>query len=102
MVVNEVGVEGMKIDRMYFDQFEETVKEDAEVQKMIEQKDLDGIEQYILQNIFEKPQEYYNLDKLRNSMKVDRRLTLREIIEKMFGYKSHPIHNALLSGRGNF
>jgi type I restriction enzyme R subunit len=86
MVVNEVGVEGMKIDRMYFDHFEETVKEDAEVQKMIEQKDLDGIEQYILQNIFEKPQEYYNLDKLRNSMKVDRRLTLREIIEKMFGY----------------
>jgi len=86
MMVKEVGVEGMKIDRMYFDNFEEKVKEDAAIQRMIEQKDLDAIEKYILGNIFDKPQEYYNLDKLRNSMKVDRRLTLREIIEKIFGY----------------
>jgi type I restriction enzyme R subunit len=86
MVVSDIGLEGMKIDRMYFDHFEETVKEDAEVKRMIEQKDLNGIEQYILQHIFDKPEEYYNLAKLRSSMKVDRRLTLREIIEKMLGY----------------
>ena len=86
IMVNEVGDEGMKIDRMYFDHFEETVKEDEAVKKMIERKDLDGIEQYILQHIFDKPEEYYNLAKLRSSMKVDRRLTLREIIEKMLGY----------------
>jgi len=86
MVVNAVGEEGMKIDRIYFDRFEETVKEDTAVQKMIEQKDLNGIEQYILKYVFDKPEEYYNLDKLRNSMKIDRRLSLREIIEKMLGY----------------
>lgn len=86
MIVKEVGMEGMKIDRMFFDHFEEKVKEDAAIQKMIEQKDLDAIEKYILDNIFDKPLEYYNLDKLRNAMKVDRRLTLREIIEKIFGY----------------
>jgi type I restriction enzyme R subunit len=86
MMISEIGLEGMKIDRMYFDRFEETVKEDAEVKKMIELRDIDGIEQYILQNIFEKPEEYYNLDKLRKSIKVDRRLVLREIIEKLLGY----------------
>ena len=86
MVVSDIGVEGMKIDRMFFDNFEETVKSDAEVQKMIEQKDLDGIEKYIVDNIFDKPNEYYNLEKLRNSAKVDRRIQLREIIEKMLGY----------------
>ncbi|MFZ4741131.1 MAG: DEAD/DEAH box helicase family protein, partial [Bacteroidales bacterium] len=86
IIVNDIGAEGMKIDRMYYDNFEESVKKDAEVQKMMEQKDLEGIEQYIIQNIFDKPEEYYNLDKLRRSMKVDRRLTLREIIDKMFGY----------------
>jgi type I restriction enzyme R subunit len=86
MVVNEIGLEGMKIDRMYFDKFEEAVKEDEEIQKLIEQRNLDGIEQYILTNIFEKPEEFYNLDKLRKSIKVDRRLVLREIIEKMLGY----------------
>jgi len=86
MRVQEVGPEGMRIDRMYFDRFEGKVKEDKAVQQMIEKRDFDAIENYILQNIFEKPEEYFNLSKLRNAAKVDRRLTLREIIEKIFGF----------------
>ena len=86
MMVKEVGTEGMKIDRMYFDRFEETIKEDAAVQKMIEQRDLEAIEKYILQNVFEKPEDFYNLMKLQSASKVDRKLSLREIIEKIFGF----------------
>ena len=86
MKVNAVGEDGMKIDRMYFDRFEETVKEDAEIKKMIERKDMDGIEQYILQHIFDKPKDYFNISQLRDAAKVDRRLQLREIIEKIFGF----------------
>ena len=86
MMVKEVGTEGMKIDRMYFDRFEETIKEDAAVQKMIEQRDLEAIEKYILQNVFDKPEDFYNLMKLQSASKVDRKLSLREIIEKIFGY----------------
>lgn len=86
MKVAEIDQNGMKIDRMYFDHFEETVKDDVAIQKMLEQYDLDAIEQYIINNIFEKPKEFYNLDKLRQSMKVDRRLSLKEIIEKVFGF----------------
>jgi type I restriction enzyme R subunit len=86
MTVNDVGVEGMKIDRMYFDKFEDVVKEDTQIKEMVQQKDFDAIEQYILSNIFEKPNEYYNINKLRNAMKIDRRLSLREIIEKIFGF----------------
>ena len=85
-MVREVGVEGMKIDRMYFDRFEEKIKEDAAVQKMIEQRDLEAIEKYILQNVFDKPEDFYNLLKLQKAAKVDRKLSLREIIEKMFGF----------------
>lgn len=83
---NQIGLDGMKIDRMYFDRFEDVVKEDKEIQKMVQEKDLDAIEKYIVDNIFEKPNEYYNLQKLRDAAKVDRRLSLRELIEKMFGY----------------
>lgn len=86
MTVNDIGAEGMKIDRMYFDKFEETVKDDAAIQQMVQHKDFEAIEQYIVNQIFDKPNEYYNLTKLRNAMKVDRRLTLREIIEKIFGF----------------
>lgn len=86
MRVNDIGPEGMKIDRMYFDKFEDKVKEDTQIQEMVLQKDFEAIEQYILTNIFDKPNEYYNINKLRNAVKIDRRLPLREIIEKIFGF----------------
>ena len=35
--------------------------------------------------VFDKPEEFYTLDKLRKAAAVDRRLTLREILEKVFG-----------------
>lgn len=84
--VNEIGVEGMKIDRMYFEKFEDKVKEDDKIKELIQQKDFDAIEQYIISQIFDKPEEYYNISKLRNAIKIDRRLSLREIIEKIFGF----------------
>lgn len=84
--VNEIGLEGMKIDRMYFEKFEDKVKEDDKIKELVEQKDFDAIEQYIISQIFDKPEEYYNISKLRNAIKIDRRLSLREIIEKIFGF----------------
>jgi len=83
---NEIGVEGMKIDRMYFEKFEDKVKEDDKIKELVQQKDFDAIEQYIISQIFDKPEEYYNISKLRNAIKIDRRLSLREIIEKIFGF----------------
>ncbi len=37
------------------------------------------------QKFLEKPKEYYNLNKLRKSLKLDRRINLREILEYVFG-----------------
>jgi type I restriction enzyme, R subunit len=85
VTVSDIGADGMKIDRMYFNRFEEVVKENPVIQKMVQQQDFDAIEQYIISHLFEKPQEYYNIEKLRKSIKSDRKLSLREIIEKIFG-----------------
>ncbi|HLO69676.1 MAG TPA: DEAD/DEAH box helicase family protein [Flavipsychrobacter sp.] len=82
----DIGFEGMRIDRMYFNMFEEEVKDNLEIAKLAKKEDFDAIEAYIVNHIFDKPQEYYNLDKLRRATKVDRRLSLREIVEKIFGY----------------
>ena len=35
--------------------------------------------------LFDKPEEYYTLEKLRKAASVDRRISLREILEKVFG-----------------
>jgi type I restriction enzyme R subunit len=40
---------------------------------------------YVNKEVFDKPTEFYTLDKLRKAAAVDRRLTLREIMEKIFG-----------------
>ncbi len=38
----------------------------------------------IPREVFDKLEEYYTLDKLRKAAAVDRRITLREILEKVF------------------
>jgi type I restriction enzyme R subunit len=36
-------------------------------------------------HLFDKPEEYFNLEKLRRAAGVDRRVSIREILEKIFG-----------------
>lgn len=80
-----VGYEGMKIDRMFFERFEEIVREDTFIADAVEAGQWDLVIDYVNRKVFDKPEEYYSLDKLRKAAAVDRRITLREILEKVFG-----------------
>ena len=83
--VAEIGYEGMKIDRMFFEKFEDAVREDKTIAQAVDAGQWDRVIDYVNREVFDKPEEYYNLDKLRKAAAVDRRLTLREILEKIFG-----------------
>ena len=72
----------MKIDRMFFNRFAETVREDETIAKAVEAGQWDLVIDYVNREVFDKPEEYYTLDKLRKAAAVDRRLTLREILER--------------------
>jgi type I restriction enzyme R subunit len=80
-----IGFEGMKIDRMFFEKFEDTVRENETIASAVEAGQWDRVIDYVNREVFDKPEEYYNLIKLRKAAAVDRRLTLREILEKIFG-----------------
>jgi len=80
-----IGFEGMKIDRMFFEKFEETVRDNETIAKAVEAGQWDRVIDYVNREVFDKPEEYYTLDKLRKAAAADRRLTLREILEKVFG-----------------
>jgi type I restriction enzyme R subunit len=92
--INEeaIGYEGMRIDREFYAKFENTVRENDFISASVEAGQWDRVIDYVNKEVFDKPTEYYNLDKLRKAAGVDRRLTLREILEKIFGliprYKS--------------
>ncbi|MFA5774444.1 MAG: DEAD/DEAH box helicase family protein [Ilumatobacteraceae bacterium] len=80
-----IGYEGMKIDRMFFERFEETVRENEIIAQAVEAGQWDRVIDYVNREVFDRPEEFYTLDKLRKAAAIDRRLTLREILEKIFG-----------------
>lgn len=80
-----IGYEGMKIDRMFFDRFENAVRANETVAKAVEAGEWDRVIDYVNREMLNRPEENYTLDKLRQAAAVDRRLTLREILEKVFG-----------------
>ena len=79
-----IGPEGMKIDRMLFDRFADTVRADETIAQAVEAGQWDRVIDHVNREVFDKPEEYYTLDKLRKAAAVDRRVTLREILEKVF------------------
>jgi type I restriction enzyme R subunit len=84
-VESPVPVYGMKIDRKFYEQFEEKVKQDKVARALYEKGDIRSAEDHVRTFLFDKPEDFVNLDKLRKALHLDRRLTLREVIEKVFG-----------------
>ena len=78
----------MKIDRMFFD-FEHKVKGDQFIIDNVEQGNWEEVINYVNENLLNKPEEFYTLEKLSRSAKVDRKITVREIIEKIMGLIPH-------------
>ncbi|EGX6952350.1 DEAD/DEAH box helicase family protein [Aeromonas hydrophila] len=85
LVEQLIGYEGMKIDRMFFEKFEEQVKAVSTLQLQVENEQWEQAIDYVANHLFDKPNEYFNLDKLRRAAGVDRRLGLKEILQKIFG-----------------
>src|SRR5450756_2725234 len=75
----------MKIDRMFFEKFEDSIRENDFIAASVEAGQWDRVIDYVNREVFDKPEEFYTLDKLRKAAAVDRRLGLREILEKIFG-----------------
>ncbi|MDR3667402.1 MAG: DEAD/DEAH box helicase family protein [Ignavibacteriaceae bacterium] len=80
-----IDLNGMKIDRMFFDQFENKMKKDDFIRENIGIGNWEKVIEYMNDNILNKPEEYYTIEKLRRAAGVDRRITLREILEKIYG-----------------
>ena len=79
-----IGYGGMKIDRMLFDRFADTVRTNETVAKAVEAGNWDLIIDYVNREVFGKPGDHYTLEKLRKAASVDRRISLREILGKVF------------------
>jgi len=70
---------------MLFNKFEDRIIMDDIIKKNVELGNWEHVVSHIQQEIFDKPEEYFNLEKLRKAAKIDRKLSIREVVEKIFG-----------------
>ena len=80
----------MRVDKeLYVSRFENTIKEaahkDSEFKGAIDSGDYEQMEQYVKEKIFNKPEDYFTLERIRQGYKADRHLSLWEILDKIFG-----------------
>lgn len=81
----EIGVQGMKIDREGFNRFRDSILDDEKIIELHSKQDLKGLEDYLVKDIFDKPSDYFNLEKLAKSLGIDRRISIKELIDYTFG-----------------
>ncbi|WP_282159412.1 DEAD/DEAH box helicase family protein [Shimia thalassica] len=85
-VETQIGTKGMRIDRELFRKFEEHARGDDTLAQLVEAQNWEAATRHVIEEIFDKPNEYFNLEKLRRAAGVDRRISVRELIEKAFGF----------------
>ena len=82
----QIGPEGMRVDRELFRKFEDMARSDERLSELVEQQNWEAATRHVIEELFDKPDEYFNLERLRRAAGVDRRVSIRELIEKAFGF----------------
>ena len=80
-----IGPEGMKVDRMLYDRFASDVCGHEAIRAAAEAGQWDLVDDRVIRELFNKPEEFYNLERLRKAVSVDRRVTIREFVERALG-----------------
>lgn len=84
--VQAPNIQGMRIDR---EMFRTALKEDLADNEILSELwmngDIQGAEEFVKKEIFNKPKHYLNLEGIRKLFNVDRRVTLKEVIGMAFG-----------------
>ncbi len=84
-----ISDQGMKIDRNLYRSFKKKVSEDEIIKGLVSQQNFDEAETYLKDNVLDKPQEFYSIEKIRKSLGLDRKLTVSELLLHVFGHIEH-------------
>jgi len=80
----------MRIDREGFRRaVDEDVVGNETLKTLWENGDVLGAEDYAKKNIFDKPKYFLNLDKIRKIFNIDRRISIREVLQVAFKQKDN-------------
>lgn len=80
-----IGSQGMKIDRQLFQQAKETISTDIDIKTAVENGHWEIAVEKLREKYENKPNLFLTLEKIKASENVDRRLSWREVLERVFG-----------------
>lgn len=80
----QIGVTGMRVDREMYKNFEADIKADADIVQEMQIGNIDAAIGLTLNKYIDKPAEYFTLEKLRKALKIDRPISVRELLELIF------------------
>jgi len=81
-----VGLEGMKVDRKLFEKAQQELQEDEDIKSAVENEQWEKAVKIVRDKHEDKPQLFLNLEKIRKSENLDRRISWREVLERIFGF----------------
>jgi len=80
-----IGLDGMKIDRKLFERFSRPILDDPELVQAVVDRQWEHAVHLLRENYADKPEDYVTIEKLIRSEGLDRRLTWKEVLMRIFG-----------------
>ena len=84
-----ISNKGMKIDRDLYPSFKRKVTENELMRELVQRKNFNEAEKYLYEKVLDKANEYFTLEKLRKSLGIDRKISMKEILLHAFDHIPH-------------
>ncbi|MCY4644777.1 MAG: hypothetical protein OXB88_09185, partial [Bacteriovoracales bacterium] len=81
----QVGKEGMKVDREFWGKAKNEIFKNESIKQAVEKEQWDRAETIVREQYEDKPRLYLNLEKIKRSERLDRRIGWKEVLQRIFG-----------------
>ena len=81
----QVGAHGMRVDRELWSKASAVIAQDTAIKQAVQNDMWDRAVGMVRERYEDKPELYLTLDKIRRSENLDRRVTWREVLQRVFG-----------------
>ena len=85
----EISSRGMRVDRNLYRSFKVIIGEDKALRDFVNQRNFIAAEAHLTDKVWNKPEEFFTLEKIRKSIGLDRRLAIDELLLHVFGFINH-------------
>ncbi|GHV11421.1 hypothetical protein AGMMS49938_02050 [Fibrobacterales bacterium] len=84
--IKNIDANGMRIDREFWGNVQKEISADYEIKQAVNNDNWDRAINLVKDKYEDKPELFANLDKIKKANNLNRRVSWREVLEKIFGF----------------